>query len=896
MAPPAIRTRTRQAEREGEAGSAPAQAGMPPPAAARAVGAAVSAAELAGVGVGGVGAGAAGVRGDRAEPAFALGLQAPPTYSLPAAVARGLEDVRLAGPSGGGGDSSAPGFQAAPAYVPAAAVARGSGGVRLAGPFGGGDGVRLAGPFGGGDAQAPFSSGLEVGGALGGVGVGAAGVGVGRTEPSLIGLQAAAYVSPAGARGLEGVRLPGPFGGGDAPAGGAGGLGGWGGVQSQAGPGEVEALQRRLTEEVRRSGVREQELRALRQQSAAGRTPAAAASSSRAAGFAGQSFASPVRLEAPYDKMVETPEKGWSACRIMEHDPTTNTVRVRFRSVFHGQEPWLSERLVFPLDPTALGKRGPIQRERVAPVAAPGAYYDEIFVSTREWEAVVSSLRGAQDVEAAVAAVALAPPGFKIALCRVTELPVQMFDDFAVHMLPQDVTPNSMLQALGRARTSGVLRVVASDSPEYKRRAMLAGFGRQVGGMQPLFGEPPAYALHGDVPAASPRSVFGGGAGQLGAQGRPSQDDQLKLMAAMLDRFSAHTNSTLATLLEKLPRGGQERDDRDETTELKRAKNSPLEDLDVSSSGVNGNFDANQIALKRLANAATQACHDASSSILERNREGMELGVIALGATLATQRADALEASKLSQSQPPTFEKFCTYMGTVFVILVLRASTPEALSKHKHQAAVFPQGFSAIRERLERPAWAGEQSGQALATFVRVVLGATVSEAERRSLAAAGLGAFMARERTEAAASVGLAAAAGQGPAVVAAVAAVKTPRLASQFFPQAAQHVGPLGRLKTSSCNSCQQVGHDRFECPMAFREAAGGYEMPGHLPSGEKVANYWHDNSPSNGPAAWVAKEWIRHAWTARELQGRDAVRGPGGGDVWAAWANEAQARPLQ
>jgi hypothetical protein len=119
---------------------------------------------------------------------------------------------------------------------------------------------------------------------------------------------------------------------------------------------------------------------------------------------------------------------------------------------------------------------------------------------------------------------------------------------------------------------------------------------------------------------------------------------------------------------------------------------------------------------------------------------------------------------------------------------------------------------------------------------------------------------------------------------------------IASKHFPQAAAHVGPLGKVKNSNCHACKQTGHDRFECPLAFREEANGHAMPGHLPNGEKVADYWHDNDPSNGPSAKVAKAWLEHVWTVHDLPGRDSVLGPGGADVWSAWANEAQARPLQ
>ena len=30
-------------------------------------------------------------------------------------------------------------------------------------------------------------------------------------------------------------------------------------------------------------------------------------------------------------------------------------------------------------------------------------------------------------------------------------------------------------------------------------------------------------------------------------------------------------------------------------------------------------------------------------------------------------------------------------------------------------------------------------------------------------------------------------------------------------------------------------------------------------HLLDGAKLPNYWHNGEPGNGPAVWVAKDWI-------------------------------------
>ena len=59
---------------------------------------------------------------------------------------------------------------------------------------------------------------------------------------------------------------------------------------------------------------------------------------------------------------------------------------------------------------------------------------------------------------------------------------------------------------------------------------------------------------------------------------------------------------------------------------------------------------------------------------------------------------------------------------------------------------------------------------------------------------------------------------------------------------------------MKSTSCNFCHQVGHDKFECPVLFASTFN-QAMPGHSMEGVKMPQYWHEENPQNGPAKSVA-----------------------------------------
>jgi len=124
-----------------------------------------------------------------------------------------------------------------------------------------------------------------------------------------------------------------------------------------------------------------------------------------------------------------------------------------------------------------------------------------------------------------------------------------------------------------------------------------------------------------------------------------------------------------------------------------------------------------------------------------------------------------------------------------------------------------------------------------------------------------------------------------------------RTARSVGSWFPDAAELVGPLGKVKATSCKACHKVGHDKFECP-AFFFKTFNQAMPGHSQDGLKLPNYWHDNNPQNGPAGWVAEGWIQQSWlTSQTLAGSESLKPTGlGTDAWRAWANRPKGKASQ
>jgi len=175
-------------------------------------------------------------------------------------------------------------------------------------------------------------------------------------------------------------------------------------------------------------------------------------------------------------------------------------------------------------------------------------------------------------------------------------------------------------------------------------------------------------------------------------------------------------------------------------------------------------------------------------------------------------------------------------------------------------------------------------------------MGEAPSEAERKAWQSAGLGQFMTARRVTvveqpAADAVSYAPPTAKGDTVI------RAPRVVGRWFPDSADLVGPLGRTKSTMCNSCGKVGHDKFECPKLFMDTFS-VPMPGHSGDNVKVSTYWHNGEPGNGPAVFVAKAWIAQDWlTGDTLQGRHGLsRTAAGDDAWGAWANAACARPLK
>ncbi len=208
-----------------------------------------------------------------------------------------------------------------------------------------------------------------------------------------------------------------------------------------------------------------------------------------------------------------------------------------------------------------------------------------------------------------------------------------------------------------------------------------------------------------------------------------------------------------------------------------------------------------------------------------------------------------MEALKRSEYNPPkspspTFEAFGEYMAIVFAVLTTDArhrSDDAAAALHRKQAAAFPECWRALVARVEQGNWAGANSQAALSAFVRVVMGESPSEAERKAWQSAGLGQFMTARRLTvvdqpAADSVSYA------PPVAKGDTSPRAPRVVGRWFPDSAELVGPLGRTKSTVCNSCGKVGHDKFECPKLFMDTFS-VPMPGHSGDNAKLPTYWHN-----------------------------------------------------
>jgi hypothetical protein len=237
-------------------------------------------------------------------------------------------------------------------------------------------------------------------------------------------------------------------------------------------------------------------------------------------------------------------------------------------------------------------------------------------------------------------------------------------------------------------------------------------------------------------------------------------------------------------------------------------------------------------------------------------------------------------------------------MNLVFKILALAAAfkgNEAAATLHRQQAISFPEGWRALVARVEQENWAGSNSLAALSVFVRVVMGDQPTEAERKDWTTAGMSAFIAPRPVTAPAA--LAEQQNLGSLTAKAEGSQRVARTVGLWFPDAADLVGPLGKVKSTSCNYCHQVGHDKFECPVLFG-ITFHQAMPGHTLEGVKLPQYWHADDPQNGPAKSVAKGWIEQVWCpSQPLSGRDVLRRTTlGTDAWGAWANGSCARPLQ
>jgi hypothetical protein len=115
------------------------------------------------------------------------------------------------------------------------------------------------------------------------------------------------------------------------------------------------------------------------------------------------------------------------------------------------------------------------------------------------------------------------------------------------------------------------------------------------------------------------------------------------------------------------------------------------------------------------------------------------------------------------------------------------------------------------------------------------------------------------------------------GAAVLTAPAAplVKRPPLAKRSLgtalPTSAAIMGSIGAEKTTVCRhtKCGKVGHDYYECPIAFFEHFAT-PMPGFTAEGiiAEPHLYWAKGVPGTQISSKIAALWEQHSWSA-EMQ---------------------------
>jgi hypothetical protein len=451
----------------------------------------------------------------------------------------------------------------------------------------------------------------------------------------------------------------------------------------------------------------------------------------------------------------------------------------------------------------------------------------------------------------------------------------EVFDEHARAPPPRFLGNALLLAAVRDLEARGDLRVVPPDSPLLKKGRLLGQVGAQGGGGGEGFAVPPhTFFAVPPQPLAIPDSARGTGEppSWIGEVVRASVESALK-------GFGPGSGFG----------GGGDDTKEGHLAAVKRAK---LENLIVGQP-LAESVAAAQLTLQRLANAATQECKQAMSA--DKTFDHAH----GLQASLHTVRDQALAKSAYgSKSRSTTFEAFGDYMNLVFKILALAAAfkgNEAAATLHRQQAISFPEGWRALVARVEQENWAGSNSLAALSVFVRVVMGDQPTEAERKDWTTAGMSAFIAPRPVTAPAA--LAEQQNLGSLTAKAEGSQRVARTVGLWFPDAADLVGPLGKVKSTSCNYCHQVGHDKFECPVLFG-ITFHQAMPGHTLEGVKLPQYWHADDPQNGPAKSVAKGWIEQVWCpSQPLSGRDVLRRTTlGTDAWGAWANGSCARPLQ
>ena len=85
--------------------------------------------------------------------------------------------------------------------------------------------------------------------------------------------------------------------------------------------------------------------------------------------------------------------------------------------------------------------------------------------------------------------------------------------------------------------------------------------------------------------------------------------------------------------------------------------------------------------------------------------------------------------------------------------------------------------------------------------------------------------------------------------------------------LPTAAAIMGTnLGTVKTTSCWTCGQMGHDCYECPLDFVKKTGT-NMPGHDSTGTITDphTYWKDGVAGSTISKEIASLWEKHSWSA-------------------------------